>query len=535
MPLLLPSPRAGLRDDFLLFIFLLVGDTYLSAEFQSAAAAVAWCSILVSNEHSTQNRASRFGNIPYDTREEQLVHICEEVGRVVNFRLVLDRETGKPKGYGFCEFRDEETALSALRNLQGYEVNGRQLRVDFAENEKGGIGERNQDQTGVGILRERAGQLPLGQSVAVAAACIMAGALGGDQQQVQRLSFKLLSLLKWSNDALTNNLAGMSKHQLYEVMVQMKMLIQQNQQQARQVLIANPQLTKALFQAQIILGMVHPPQMSQVHPTMKVSQPQQQQGPTSNSPTILMQQPPLLPQPRPVAAHSSVVPGQPQQTTQLQQFSLQPMPAQQQLLAQPPFQVSCKSTDQGFISCQPEAIGTGRVMPAGPGMGPGVTSQTGRGPSMTQSGQQMVGMVAGLPMNQAPPSSAGSVGGMPGGSMHCMGPMVMLAGGHAMGGVNQGVPMVIRAPLHPGIGALDSNSRPTYGAPSPGVAMDGGLTAGSGMKPQGYGQAAHPVPGELEQQKALLQQVLSLTPEQINSLPPDQRQQVLQLQQALRT
>lgn len=40
--------------------------------------------------------------------------------------------------------------------------------------------------------------------------------------------------------------------------------------------------------------------------------------------------------------------------------------------------------------------------------------------------------------------------------------------------------------------------------------------------------------GELEQQKALLQQVLSLTPEQINSLPPDQRQQVLQLQQALR-
>lgn len=60
--------------------------------------------------------------------------------------LVLDRETGKPKGYGFCEFRDEETALSARRNLQGYEINGRQLRVDFAENEKGGGGDRNRDQ-----------------------------------------------------------------------------------------------------------------------------------------------------------------------------------------------------------------------------------------------------------------------------------------------------------------------------------------------------------------------------------------------------
>ena len=48
-------------------------------------------------------------------------------------RLVIDKETGKPKGYGFCEYKDEETALSARRNLQGYEINGRQLRVDFAE------------------------------------------------------------------------------------------------------------------------------------------------------------------------------------------------------------------------------------------------------------------------------------------------------------------------------------------------------------------------------------------------------------------
>jgi hypothetical protein len=129
---------------------------------------------------------------------------------------------------------------------------------------------------------------------------------------------------------------------------------------------------------------------------------------------------------------------------------------------------------------------------------------------MTQSGQQMVGMVAGLPMNQALPSSAGSVGGMPGVSMPGMGPMVMLAGGHAMGGVNQGVPMGIRAPLHPGIGALDSNSRPTYGARSPGVAVDGGLTAGFGMKPQGYGQAAHPVPQSQQQSQVFFLRISTI-------------------------
>ena len=50
---------------------------------------------------------------------------------------MTDRETGKAKGFGFCEYKDEETAQSARRNLQGHDINGRQLRVDFAENEKG--------------------------------------------------------------------------------------------------------------------------------------------------------------------------------------------------------------------------------------------------------------------------------------------------------------------------------------------------------------------------------------------------------------
>ena len=53
------------------------------------------------------------GNIPYDISEEQLIKVFSEVGRVVDFRLVSDREQGKFKGYGFCEYEDAETAASA--------------------------------------------------------------------------------------------------------------------------------------------------------------------------------------------------------------------------------------------------------------------------------------------------------------------------------------------------------------------------------------------------------------------------------------
>lgn len=61
--------------------------------------------------------------------------LCYNISADV-IRLVYDRETGKPKGYGFCEYQDQETALSAMRNLNGREFSGRALRVDNAASEK---------------------------------------------------------------------------------------------------------------------------------------------------------------------------------------------------------------------------------------------------------------------------------------------------------------------------------------------------------------------------------------------------------------
>lgn len=74
------------------------------------------------------------GNIPYDASEEDLKGIFGRVGSVESLRLVYDRDTKQPKGYGFCDYSDPDTAMSAVRNLNDAEFNGRKLRIDLADN-----------------------------------------------------------------------------------------------------------------------------------------------------------------------------------------------------------------------------------------------------------------------------------------------------------------------------------------------------------------------------------------------------------------
>jgi RNA recognition motif-containing protein len=56
-----------------------------------------------------QSRVVFVGNIPYGLTEEQITEIFSAAGRVINFRLVYDRDSGRPKGFGFAEFPDYGT------------------------------------------------------------------------------------------------------------------------------------------------------------------------------------------------------------------------------------------------------------------------------------------------------------------------------------------------------------------------------------------------------------------------------------------
>lgn len=70
--------------------------------------------------------------------EEQITDIFSNAGKVERFRLVYDSETGRPKGFGFADYPDTDSASSAVRNLNDYEIMGRKLRVDFSNEQKSG-------------------------------------------------------------------------------------------------------------------------------------------------------------------------------------------------------------------------------------------------------------------------------------------------------------------------------------------------------------------------------------------------------------
>ncbi|GER47506.1 mRNA splicing factor [Striga asiatica] len=528
----------------------------------------------------SQHRCVFVGNIPYDATEEQLVQICEEVGPVVSFRLVIDRDTGKPKGYGFCEYKDEETALSARRNLQGYEINGRQLRVDFAENDKNADRNREQGRGGPGIpsnvdplkqLGGPAGQSslhqPMGDSVAVAAATVMAGALGSGQVASTLNQIGLQSRPMLGTDPLTHHLAKFSRSQLIEVMSALKVMAIQNKEQARQLLHATPNLPNALFQLQ--MPNIRQASAQQVHPLMQSAQ---------TLPGL-----PPLPQNKvqsdllPYAQENRVLTGVPNQKAAIQQLSTIPQIQLPQLVQN---QVLQPRPNSAYDHPMPQNAGPSLIInPRLPAAGFQTTNSNHK-------------LVFGDGSNNNIPSifPTENIDGVLGRGA----PLWRLLSALAMG-PSQAVPMLIshhicrllpwRAMVTPFRHRRPSSSSPSTMLENIDLKGRGSVVIGqsrvvsdtmdqvnrasklvklNGSQALPSSQAVNvvaqfptsnipgrqapraeetlksdkqqatqlQVPSDVD--RALLQQVLSLTQEQLSSLPPDQQQQLIQLQQMLR-
>jgi RNA recognition motif-containing protein len=82
------------------------------------------------------------GNLPFSVTEEELRELCEKHGRVESVHVVMDRETGRPRGFAFVEFQEASGAEAAQRALDGSQVGDRTIRVNEAHERRGGGGFR---------------------------------------------------------------------------------------------------------------------------------------------------------------------------------------------------------------------------------------------------------------------------------------------------------------------------------------------------------------------------------------------------------
>ncbi|GMT31638.1 hypothetical protein PFISCL1PPCAC_22935, partial [Pristionchus fissidentatus] len=225
-----------------------------------------------------RQRSVFVGNISYDVTEEQLRDVFSKAGTVVHLRLVHDRETGKPKGYGFCEFSDVKSAELAIRNLNGHELNGRALRVDSAAGDQNRQQYQGDAEHG-GVTMAMPEESPYGKEVDP----------------------------KDAPEAISRSVASLPPEKMFHLMKQMKEIVMSNPTEAKNMLLQNPQLAYALLQAQVVMRIVDPQvAMTMLHREQPISAAGPFHTPTAPPPQM-QQQPPQqqqMPPPQQFGGHS---------------------------------------------------------------------------------------------------------------------------------------------------------------------------------------------------------------------------------------
>ncbi len=81
------------------------------------------------------------GNLPFGVEETEVRELFSQNNRTVSeVKLITDRDTGRPRGFGFVEMENSEDAQAAVTELDGHELQGRKLTVNEARERTGGGG-----------------------------------------------------------------------------------------------------------------------------------------------------------------------------------------------------------------------------------------------------------------------------------------------------------------------------------------------------------------------------------------------------------
>lgn len=103
------------------------------------------------------------GNLPYDVTEEDLRSLFAKAGHVREVALIMDRATGRSKGFGFVRMASQAEAEKAIQTLNNCDVGGRPIKVNIARPRENRGGAREGTRGGRGERRERREERHVGQ------------------------------------------------------------------------------------------------------------------------------------------------------------------------------------------------------------------------------------------------------------------------------------------------------------------------------------------------------------------------------------
>jgi RNA recognition motif-containing protein len=106
------------------------------------------------------------GGLPYQTTEQDLIDLFQQAGNVTQATVIIDRATGRSKGFGFVEMGDDQEAQAAITRFNGTTLGSRTITVNEAQerpagggsrggNRGGGYQDRNRRSGGGGGYRDR--------------------------------------------------------------------------------------------------------------------------------------------------------------------------------------------------------------------------------------------------------------------------------------------------------------------------------------------------------------------------------------------
>ena len=149
---------------------------------------------------------------------------------------MYDKDTGRPKGFGFAEFSDADAAASAVRNLNDFDLMGRKLRVDWSND--GGTG----DAAPTGYVANGQAEAPPPQQ----SSSLPPLPPGAELQPSLTCP-----------DAISRTLVTLPPAQLLDILSQMRGLVMSDPVKATDLLQQAPQLSYAIFQALLLLDVVN--------------------------------------------------------------------------------------------------------------------------------------------------------------------------------------------------------------------------------------------------------------------------------------